>query len=171
KSTGSESEGRGEAARKLAGGGAGTARLTAESNLGTPHACDQATDERQPGGVVLGRDDIKAERLAEALGVDADRVHDADVDGAAALAALHHQRVQGHVSVGGAVERAGAEVLDDLVEALRQPRDLALAHPLDPELLHELLDPAGRDAGEVGVGDHRHERLLRTAAAAAATSP
>jgi hypothetical protein len=34
-----------------------------------------------------------------------------------------------------------AEVLDDLVEALRQPRDLALAHPLDAELLHQLLDP------------------------------
>ena len=61
---------------------------------------------------------------------------------------------------GRAVERAGAEVLDDLIEALRQPRDLALRHPLDAELLHELLDTAGGDAGEVGVGDHRHERLL-----------
>jgi len=40
-----------------------------------------------------------------------------------------------------ALERAGAEVLDDLVEALRQPRDLALRHPLDAELLHQLLDP------------------------------
>jgi hypothetical protein len=42
----------------------------------------------------------------------------------------------------------------------RQPRDLALRHPLDSELLHQLLDPPGGDAGEVGFGDHRHERLL-----------
>src|SRR5262249_55182072 len=32
------------------------------------------------------------------------------------------------------------------------------------ELLDQLLHPAGRDTGEVGVGDHRHERLLRPAA-------
>jgi len=67
---------------------------------------------------LLGGDDVKAERLAEAVPVDADRVHDADVDRAAALAALDHQRVQGHVCVGCAVERAGAEVLDDRVQAL-----------------------------------------------------
>jgi hypothetical protein len=64
----------------------------------------------------------------------------------------------------GAVERSGAEVLDDLVEALRQPGDLALRHPLDAELLHQLLDAPGRDAGGVGVGDHRDERLLCTPA-------
>ncbi len=43
-------------------------------------------------------------------------------------------------------------------------RDLTLRHPLDAELLHELLDPARGDTGEVGVGDHRHKRLLRPAA-------
>ncbi len=89
---------------------------------------------------------------------------DADIDGAAALPALHDERVQRHVRVRGAVQGAGAELLDDLVEALGEPRDLALGHPLHPELLHELLHPPGRHAGEVGVGDHRHERLLRTPA-------
>jgi hypothetical protein len=63
------------------------------------------------------------------------------------LAALDDQR-RASVRIGRAVERAGAEVLDDLVETLRQPEDLALAHPLDPELLHGLLDPACGDAGE-----------------------
>src|SRR5204862_5124718 len=29
-----------------------------------------------------------------------------------------------------------------------------------PELLHELLHPPRRHAGEIRVGDHRHERLL-----------
>ena len=91
-------------------------------------------------------------------------MHDADVDGAPAFATLHDEGVEGDVRVRAHIKRPGAEVLDDLVKALGEPRDLALAHPLDAELLHQLLDPAGGDAGEVGVGDHRHERLLRPAA-------
>jgi hypothetical protein len=79
-------------------------------------ACDQAADEREPGGAVLGGDDVEAERLAEAVAVDADGVHDADVDDPPALAALDHQCVERHVGVGRAVERPGAEVLDDSVE-------------------------------------------------------
>jgi hypothetical protein len=123
----------------------------------------QAAHEGEPSGAVLGGNHVEAERLAEAVPVDADGVHDADVDGAAALAALDHQRVESDVRVRRAVERPGTEVLNDLVEALRQPRDLALRHPLDPELLHQLLDPPGRDTGQVGIRDHRHERLLRPA--------
>lgn len=123
-------------------------------------ASDERAQEGEPGGSVLVGDDVEAERLAEAVSVDTDGVHDADVDRPAALAALDHQRVERHVGVRGTVERAGAEVLDDLVEALRQPGDLALAHPLDAELLHQLLDPPRRDAGTVGVRDYRHERLL-----------
>jgi len=88
-------------------------------------------------------------------------VDDTGVHCPAALTALDHQRVEGHVRVRRSIERPGAEVLDDLVEALRQPGDLALAHPLDAELLHQLLHPTGGDAGEVSVGYHRHERLLR----------
>ena len=85
-------------------------------------ARDQAAQEGEPGGAVLGGDDVEAERLAEAVAVDADRVHDADVDRAAALAALDDQRVEAsRTAYGRAVERPGAEVLDDLVEALRQP--------------------------------------------------
>jgi hypothetical protein len=123
-------------------------------------AGDERAQEGEPGRAVLARDDVEAERLAQAVAVDADRVHDADVDRAAALAALHDERVEGDVRVRGAVERPAAEVLDDLIEALRQPRDLALRHPLDAELGYHLLDTASRDAGQIGVGDHRHERLL-----------
>jgi hypothetical protein len=49
-------------------------------------------------------------------------VHDADVDRAAALPALDLERVEGDIRIRGAVERPGAEVLDDLIERLRQPR-------------------------------------------------
>jgi hypothetical protein len=79
-------------------------------------ACDQAADEREPGGAVFGGDDVEAQRLAEAVAVDADGVHDADVDDPAALAALDHQCVERHVRVGRSVQRPGAEVLDDPVK-------------------------------------------------------
>src|SRR5512144_1260917 len=62
-------------------------------------AGDQGAQEGQPGGAVLGSDDVQAERLAEAVAVDTNRVHYADVDGAAAFAALDHQRVERHVDV------------------------------------------------------------------------
>ena len=79
-------------------------------------ARDQAADEREPGCPVLGGDDVEAERLAEAVAVDADGVHDADVDDPAALPALDHQRVERRVRVGRTVQRPGAEVLDDPVK-------------------------------------------------------
>jgi hypothetical protein len=139
-------------------------RVRADQPHAGEAARDQTADERQPGGAVLGGDDVEAERFAEAVPVDADRVHDADVDRPPTLPALDHQRIKRHVRVGRTVERSAPEVLDDRIEALRQPRDLALRHPLDAQLLHQLLHPPRRDAGQVRVGDHRHERLLSPAA-------
>ena len=79
-------------------------------------ARDQAAHEREPSGPVLGGDHIEPERLAEAVPVDPDRVDDADVDRAAALTALHHQRVERHVRIRRAVERPSTELLDDPIE-------------------------------------------------------
>jgi hypothetical protein len=78
--------------------------------------CDETAQEGEPTGAVLGGDDVEAERLAEPLAADGDRVHDADVDRAAALAALDLERVQDEIRVRRAVERTGAEVLDDRVQ-------------------------------------------------------
>jgi hypothetical protein len=122
---------------------------------------DERAPEEEPGGAVLAGDEVEAERLAEALAVDGDGVDDAGVDRPAALAALDLERVEDEVGKGRAVERAGAEVLDDRIERLGQPGNLTLAHVLDAELPDELLHPARGDAGEVGVGDHGDERLLR----------
>ena len=130
-----------------------------ELDAGEP-AGDEASEEGEPGGAVLGSDDVEAERLAEAVGVDGDRVDDAGIHRATSLAALDVERVEDEVGVGGAVARSGAEVLDDHVHRLREAGDLALRHALEAELLHELLHPAGGDAGQVGIRDHRHERLL-----------
>jgi hypothetical protein len=123
-------------------------------------AGDQAAQEGEPGGAVLAGDDIEAERLTEAVSIAGDGLHDAGVDRSTALAALDLERIQDEVRVGPALERAGAEVGDDRIQRLGEPRDLALAHPLDAELPDELLHPPRGDAGQVGVGDHRHERLL-----------
>ena len=82
-------------------------------------ARDQTADEREPGGAVFARDDVEAQRFSEAVTVDADRVHDAGVDRPPTLPALDHQRIQRHLRVGRAVERTGAEVLDDLIERAR----------------------------------------------------
>jgi hypothetical protein len=72
-------------------------------------AGDERAQKREPGGAVLAGDDVQAERLAEAVTVDADRMHDADADRAPALAALDNQRIEGDIGVGRAVERAGAK--------------------------------------------------------------
>ena len=91
---------------------------------------------------------------------------DAGAHGAAAFAAPPLERVEHQVGVGPLLEWPGAELLDELVERARQARDLALRHPLDPELPDELLNPPGEDPGQLGVGDHRHERPLRPPAGA-----
>ena len=129
-------------------------------------AGEERAQEREPGRPLLGCDDVEPERLAVAIAAHGDRVHDAGVDGAAAFAALDLERVEHQVGVGPLLEWPGAELLDELVERARQARDLAFRHPLDPELPDELLDPPGRDPGQIGVGDHRHERLLRPPAGA-----
>src|SRR5712691_2008847 len=104
-------------------------------------ARDEPPEEGEPTGAILLGDDLEAERLPVAVAVDADRVDDADVDRLPALAAADDEGVEHQVGVGSAIERPGAEVLDQLVQRLRQARDVALRPPLDPELGDELLDP------------------------------
>src|SRR5581483_12497169 len=75
-------------------------------------ARDQAAEEGEPAGAVLAGDHVEAERFPEAVLVDANGVDDADVDRAAALAALDLEAVKRHVRVRRRIKRAGAEVLD-----------------------------------------------------------
>ena len=84
-------------------------------------AGDERAQEGEPGRPVLAGDDVEAERLAEAVSVNGDRVHDAGVDRAAAFPALDLERVEHEVRVGRTVERAGAEVLDDRIQRLGEP--------------------------------------------------
>jgi hypothetical protein len=58
-----------------------------------------------------------------------------------------------------ALQRALAKRLDLLVEQPRDPRHLRLADA-QPETLDELIDAARRDAADIGLLNHRDQRLL-----------
>ena len=90
--------------------------------------------------------------------MDTVRDHQRLVDDAPAVAHLLDLGVEEHVRV-AALQRARPERLDVLVERLADPADLALADP-QPEALDELVDPARRDAADIGLLDHRQQRLL-----------
>ncbi|MBB6547063.1 hypothetical protein HD593_001858 [Nonomuraea rubra] len=123
-------------------------------------AGDQAAQERQPTGAVLGRGDLQAEHLALAVGVDAgghQRVH---VDRAAALTHLLGQGVDPDEGVRAGVQGACAEGFDLLIQHLGHLRDLALGDVLDAELLDQLVHPPGGDAEQVAGGHHADQRLL-----------
>jgi hypothetical protein len=121
-------------------------------------AGDQTAQERQPAGAVLVGDDVEAEHLAVALGVDPDGDDDRDVDDAAALADLLGHGVERHVGVGAAVEGPVPERCHLGVQVGGHPGHLRLGQLLDPQGLHEPLDPAGRHAPYVALGHHRHQR-------------
>ena len=58
-------------------------------------------------------------------------------------------------------ERPVAERVDLDVEAGADPRHLRLGDPrVDPQRLDEVVDGAGRDPFDVGLHDHRVQRLI-----------
>jgi hypothetical protein len=102
-------------------------------------AGDQAAQERQPPGAVLGGGDVDAQDLPLAVGVDAggdQRVH---VHRPAALADLLSQRIDPHERVRAAVERPGPEALHHLIQLRGHHGHLRLAQPGHPQRRGELL--------------------------------
>ena len=115
-------------------------------------ARDEASEELGPERLGLGLADIDREDLAPAGLMDAVRDHQRLVDHAAAVADLLDLGVEEQVRV-AALQRAGPERLDVLIERLADAADLALADP-QPEALDELVDAARRDAADIGLLDH-----------------
>ena len=59
------------------------------------------------------------------------------------------------------IETAGAERADDLVEPGADPRHLRLGDPrVDTQRGDQVIDRAGRHAGDVGLHHHRVQRLV-----------
>ena len=125
-------------------------------------ARDQAAEELGPERLGLGLADVDGEDLAPAGLVDAVGDHQRLVDHAAAVADLLDLGVEEQVRV-AALQRPRPERLDVLIERLADAADLALADP-QPEALDELVDAPGRDAADIGLLDHRQQRLLRAPA-------
>ena len=77
--------------------------------------------------------------------------------------------VLAHLQVGGidpevgivALDRPVQERLHPFVDLGAEPADLALRDAAMPSALHQVVDRAGRDALNVGLLDHRGQRLLR----------
>jgi len=65
-----------------------------------------------------------------------------------------HLGVQPQVRV-GATQRALPEHGDLLIQAATEPADGVLAHALQPQLLDQPVDLAGRDAVDIGLLDDR----------------
>jgi hypothetical protein len=107
----------------------------------------------------LRRADVHAEDFAATVGVHADRHDHRHRDDAPVLAYLHVSRVDpviGPLALDGAVE----ERSHPFVDLLTQTRDLALRHARAAHGLHQVIDRPGRDALDVGLLDHRRQRLL-----------
>ena len=100
------------------------------------------------------------EHLAPAVAVDADGDDDRGGHDAAGLAHLHIGRIQPEIWP-VALDRPIEEGLHPAVDLLAQPPDLALGDAAHAHRLDQLVDGAGRDALDVGLLDHRGERLLR----------
>ena len=127
-------------------------------------AGDQAAEERQPPGAVLGGGDVEAEDLPLAAGVDPGGDQPVHQHRAATLTDPQGQRVGLHEPVRAAIQRPGPELLHRRIQALGQLRHLALGQADDPERLGQLLHPPGAHPQQIGRGHDRDQGLLGPAA-------
>ena len=120
----------------------------------------QGAQEVEPEGLRLRGADRHAEHLAPAVAVDADRDGDGDRDDAPGLADLHVGGVEPEIGP-VALDRAGrgSRCTRSSISA-QSRRDLALADPLHAHGADQVVHRAGRDALDVGLLDHRRQRLL-----------
>jgi hypothetical protein len=88
-----------------------------------------------------------------------------DVDDAAALADLQHQRVRSHERVRARVQRTGAERLHLFIQIAGHLADLRARQPGDPKRFDQLLHPPGADAEQVAGRHHAGQGRFRPAAA------
>ena len=127
------------------------------------HAAQPAPGPRAqelgPEGLGLRRADRHAQDLAAALVVDGHSHGHRDRDDASGLAHLHVGGVEPQIGP-VALQRSIEEAVDLIVDLAAQPGDLALGDARHPHRLNQIVDRAGRHALDVGLLDHRSQRLL-----------
>ena len=119
----------------------------------------QRAQEARPERLGLRGPDAHAQHFALPVGVHRDGDYHGHRDDPPGLPHLHVGRVDPQIRP-VAFDRAIQERPHPLVDLGAQPRDLALGDPAHPHRLHQLVDRAGGDALDVGLLDHRGERLL-----------
>jgi hypothetical protein len=119
---------------------------------------DQRAQELRPERLGLRGADVQADDLAAPGLVHGVRDNDGLALHAPAVADLLDLGVDEQVRV-AALQRALPERLDLLVQQPSDPADVRLADP-QPERLDELIDAARGDAADIGLLDHRDQRLL-----------
>ena len=122
-------------------------------------AARQGAEEVEPERLRLRAADRHAEDLAPAVGVHADRDGHRDGDDAPGLADLHVGGVEPEIGP-VALDGAGEEVAHPLVDLGAEARDLAAADALHAHGADQVVHRARRDALDVGLLDHRRQRLL-----------
>src|SRR2546423_5621332 len=119
----------------------------------------ELAQEVNPEGLGLRGADRQAQPLAPAVAIDADRDNHRDRDDVAVTARLHIGRVQPDIGP-FALERTVEEGCDLAVDLAAQPRYLALRDAGHAHRTDQLVDRAGRHALDIGLLDHRGQRLL-----------
>ena len=121
-------------------------------------AGDEAVEEVAPVDLGLRQLDGDAQNAPLPVGLDADGSEDGDIAHDAAVAHLLVAGVE--LKVRRLSQRPLPPPIELLVHFLRGAADLRRGNALDPHLGQNALDPAGRDAADVHLGDREHQRAL-----------
>src|SRR5579883_197118 len=119
--------------------------------------------ELDPERLGFGRTDVHAQHFAPAVRVDADRDDDRDRDDAVIAADFDVSRVEPDIGP-IAFERPIEKGFDPRVDLLAQAADLALGDACSAHRLDQVVDGTCRDPLDIGLLDHRRQRLLGHAA-------
>jgi hypothetical protein len=120
----------------------------------------QLAEEVRPKSLGLRCADRQAQHLAPTGTVDANRDDHRYRDDAAVVTHLQVGRIQPHIRP-VALERPVEEGLDLVIDLAAEPRHLALGDTAHPHRLDEIVDRARRHTLDIGLLDHRRQRLLR----------
>ena len=121
----------------------------------------QRAQERGPKRPVLRIADLEAEHLTPPVGGDAGGDHHRLGDHPAVDPGLAVGGVEEDVGVGDLGQRPVPERADLLIEVRTDPRDLGLGDPgVRTQRLDEVIDLPRRDPVQVGLHDHREQRLV-----------
>ena len=126
----------------------------------------QRAQERGPERPVLGVTDVEPEHLPAPVGGHPGRDHDRLGHHPTVHPGLAVGGVEEHVRVGDPGQRPVPERPDLLVEVRADPGDLGLADPgVGAQRLDQVVDLPRRDPVQVGLHDHREQRLVDPAPA------